>query len=99
MTTRQEEFEAWYSNYGEQPRSVEKSPNGTYKFISAAVAWSTWQASTLRQEAKIKVLTDALEQIKHSITQMQLPGNDKRREVLLIQNTVAEALALSKETP
>ena len=57
------------------------------------------QAATSRQEAKIKALVEALEQIKHSITQMQMPENDKRREVLLIQNTVAEAIAAAKETP
>ena len=94
MTTRQEEFEAWYSNYGEQPRSVEKSPNGTYKFISAAVAWSTWQAATLRQEAKIKVLRESLAWALSNISEEPYEWSCEEDS-----DAHTAAIALAKETP
>lgn len=39
-----------------------------------------------------ELLTRALEQILHSVKQAQRPGNDWRRELKLIENTVKEAL-------
>lgn len=44
---------------------------------------------TMTQEA---TLTRALEQILHSVKQAQQPGNDVKRELALIENTVNEAL-------
>lgn len=38
-------------------------------------------------------LTRALEQILHSVRQAQQPGNDVKRELALIENTVQQALA------
>lgn len=39
-----------------------------------------------------ELLTRALEQILHSVRQARVPGNDVRRELTLIENTVKEAL-------
>jgi len=97
MSTR-EDFEAWAGSVGYPLTKTELNSSG-FAYGETTAAWKVWQAATSRQEAKIKALVEALEQIKHSITQMQMPENDKRREVLLIQNTVAEALAAAKETP
>ena len=90
MSTR-EDFEAWADANGWRL----PLPGRTCVIIE--MLRGAYQAATSHQEAKIKALVEALEQIKHSITQMQMPENDKRREVLLIQNTVAEALTLAKE--
>lgn len=40
-----------------------------------------------------ELLTRALEQIKHSVGQARTPGNDVKRELKLIENTVNEALS------
>lgn len=98
MSTR-EDFEAWAGPKGYPLRTIGTGERISYSYGPTLSAFAGYQAATSRQEAKIKALVEALEQIKHSITQMQMPENDKRREVLLIQNTVAEALALAKETP
>lgn len=39
-----------------------------------------------------ELLTRALEQILHSVGQARKPGNDVKRELTLIENTVTEAL-------
>lgn len=48
-----------------------------------------YKGLTMTREA---TLTRALEQILHSVKQAQKPGNDWRRELKLIENTVKEAL-------
>lgn len=40
------------------------------------------------RDANIPHLVDALEQIQHSIKQAQIVGNDWRRELALIDNTI-----------
>ena len=60
MNTRQD-FEAWYSDGGQAPRSIEKNDLGNYLLSNTYLAWMTWQAATARQEAKIKALVDAAE--------------------------------------
>ncbi len=38
-------FDAWYSEGGKYPRSVERSSDGTYKLVAANVAWNIWPSA------------------------------------------------------
>ena len=44
MTTKREEFEAYMSNNGRGPRSLDRDGEG-YRVIQTQSAWNTWQAA------------------------------------------------------
>lgn len=49
-----------------------------------------------KARAAVAELIAGYEQIKHSIQQARIPGNDWRRELVLIENTADAALARVK---
>ena len=51
------EFEAWFSDEGKFPRSVEKRVDGAYVLMTAHSAWSVW----LARAEKAQRVRDALE--------------------------------------
>ena len=51
-------------------------------------------AETIRcQSQEAQVLRTALKQIKHSVSQAKIPGNDWKRELKLIENAISEVNA------
>ncbi len=98
MNTRQE-FEAWYSDGGQAPRSIEKNDLGNYLLSNTYLAWMAWQAATSRQEAKIKALVDALEYFDNLIEHQYTGSREAMSALQHASNLVVTALATAKETP
>ena len=57
-----EEFEKWYSNDGDYPKSIERDESGQYKYIGTASAWVAYRAGVKLQSKKVEELQIQLEQ-------------------------------------
>ena len=45
------QFERWYA--GDMPKSLERSEDGTYKYMNAQIAWGVWKAATSAERERI----------------------------------------------
>jgi hypothetical protein len=71
--TMREDFEAWLES---------QYVGGCLTVSEKETVWSSWQAATSRQEAKIKVLTDALESLVIQATPPEHEIEDASNEYL-----------------
>lgn len=98
MTTRQD-FEAWAID---ADYSVHKNKLFLYTMQRTKRAWAAYQAATLRQEAKIKALVEALEELdkkwrEFNVYEFGLQGEETDAFYSLPSTTAA--IDAAKETP
>lgn len=65
MKTIREAFEEWFSEAGAHPNAIKcRTAGGEYLLSQAATAWSVWQAAHSSRDEQVRILREALDQIK-----------------------------------
>jgi len=52
MSDNREAFEAWFSDDGKWPASIERTKDGSYKYAVANNQWKVWQAALAHSAAE-----------------------------------------------